>query len=958
MAGSLQVPDDPPHALSIAAVAQLVRTDADHGLSQHEAAARLAAWGRNELREEPVEAWWERLLRQFQSPLVYLLVAAIAVSMLAWALEGASGWPLDALVIGAIMAANAVIGYVQEGKAASAVAELRAMVTEHATVVRDGQNRLVPTTEIVVGDVILLGEGDVVPADARLAQSHLLAVGEAILTGESEPVVKQVEPVAPAALVGDRADMVFGATAVTSGRGRAIVTATGMNTEVGGIATMLGETEAPPTPLEVEIERVGRFLGVAVVAVAVVVVLVASAVSGIGSLDEAVELLLIGVSLAVAAVPEGLPAVLSLVLALGVRRMADRKALLKRLAFAETLGSTTVICVDKTGTLTRNEMAVRVLETPAGRYTFAGLGYDPEGELASDRAELDPTGAATVLRAAALASDADIVRTEAGWRPSGDPTEAALIVAASRAGVDVNADRLRYQRVDEVPFESVRKRMTTLCVDRLGDDATTLYTKGAPDVVLPLCTRELGSEMSPLTPDRRRRWEEVVGELGTQAYRTLAIASKAADRRPAAPLSAADERELTLLGVVAIQDPPRVEARPAVDLARRAGIRTVMITGDHPTTAARIASEVGISEAGSGPITGAELDELGTSVDEVVAHGSVFSRVSPRHKLVLVERLQADGHVVAMTGDGVNDAPALKAADIGIAMGVAGSDVSRGAADMILTDDNIATIVAAVEEGRAIFSNIASFLRYLLSSNMGEVMTMFFGVVLAAVIGLDMGADEVVTPLLATQILWINLLTDTGPALALGNDPVDEQVMDQPPRGRTDRLIDREMATTVLILGFTMAAAALVMIDLTLPGGLLAGHGDIDEARTGAFTVLVIAQLFNAFNARSDRRSALYRPLSNPWLIATVALSFGLQVLVVHARPLNDAFGTAPLSPTQWLWCAVLGGLVLVASEAQKAMRSRRGGLTRRASAAPGVSGSSAAGSPDRSPHPPTEVAP
>ncbi|MDH3754958.1 MAG: HAD-IC family P-type ATPase, partial [Acidimicrobiia bacterium] len=808
------VPPSRPHGRPVDAVVEELGSDVDDGLCQRVAEERLLAVGPNVMDEPPGPTWWRQVLGQFRSPLVLLLAGAIVISIVAWVLDGSPGAPLDALVIASIMIANAAIGVFQERSAETAVAQLRSMVTETATVIRDGRQHHVDTADLVPGDVLVLRAGDTVPADGRVVSAHSLSAAEAVLTGESEPVHKDPAPVDHTASLGDRTSMVFAATSITSGRGSAIVTATGMSTEVGDIAVLLGETEEPPTPLEREIGRVGRLLGIAVVVIVAVVVAVTVLVSGVESGSEAVELLLIGVSLAVAAVPEGLPAVLSLVLAMGVRRMARRNALLKRLPFAETLGSTTVICTDKTGTLTRNEMVVRRLATPSMAYEVTGSGYGPDGDVrAAATAEDGPDarnvstepggtaeadGAMSALTAAVLASDASVRHDGSEWRAVGDPTEAALVAAAGKAGLDVGALATRYERVGEIPFDSHRKRMTTLNRDAHHPGRLLMVTKGAPDFVLPLCTHTSGRTMDePAEPIDLDRWTGTIEAFADEALRTLAIAYRTVD---SISLANADERDLTLLGIVGIMDPPRPHIDEAVDEAQLAGIRVIMITGDHPRTAANIARQVGIDDADRRPLTGEDLDRAGEDFGPLIDGSSVFSRVAPRHKLMLVEALQAEGDVVAMTGDGVNDAPALKAADIGIAMGVTGSDVSKGAADMILTDDNFATIVAAVEEGRSIFANIASFIRYLLSSNAGEVLTMFLGVVFATVIGLEAGEEGVIAPLAATQILWINLLTDSGPALALGIDPLDPAVMRRRPRSRQDRLIDRDMIVSIGII--------------------------------------------------------------------------------------------------------------------------------------------------------------
>jgi calcium-translocating P-type ATPase len=722
--------------------------------------------------------------------------------------------------------------------------------------------------------------------------------------------------------------MVFNGTAVTRGRGRAVVTATGMATELGRIATLLEETEEERTPLQREIDVVGRVLGVAVIVIAVIVVGAVLATSDIDSAGEVVDVLLLGVSLAVAAVPEGLPAILSVVLALGVQRMARQRAIVKQLSSVETLGSASVICSDKTGTLTQNEMTIERIVTASVEVEVTGIGYRPEGELLVDGAPLagGPVleEVRRVLAGGSLANDAVLRQEDGEWSIQGDPTEAAFLVAERKAGF-TEAREDRFTRVGEVPFTSERKMMTSLQSDSEREGRVSVVTKGAPDVLLGRCTHEqVGADIVALTGERRTAILASVERLADLALRTLGVAYRRLPHTEVPEPDESLERELVFAGLVGIIDPPRPEAQASIAEAHRAGLRVMMITGDHPRTAARIAADLGILDDAANAISGAELERLdddGFAAE--VATTNVYARVAPEHKLRIVDALQAVGDIVAMTGDGVNDAPALKAADIGVAMGITGTDVTKQAANMILADDNFATIVSAVREGRAIFANIQKFLRYLLSSNIGEVLTMFLGVVGAGIIGLDAG-EAIVAPLVATQILWINLLTDTGPALAMGVDPPPEDVMGRPPRRLTDRVIDRPMQWDVLFVGTVMALATLAALDLQLPGGLFHGSSSLAEARTAAFTVLVVAQLFNCFNARSQTVSAFDRPFSNPLLWGAVGLSFVLQVAVVYVPFLNHAFQTAPLSAGQWATCIALSSSVLWAEELKKLVMRRR----------------------------------
>jgi len=932
-ATALRSSDDPTLARAVE-VADALGVEPTVGLTAAEAARRLEADGPNELREARATPLWRRILSQFQDPLIYLLLGALLVALLAWVLEGAEGLPIDVIVIGAIVIINAIIGVVQEARADEAVAALSRMTEANSLVLRDGERGTVPSSELVRGDVIVLGEGDQVGADARLVESSGLRVAEASLTGESQPVDKHPRALEGPAELGDRTNMVFKGTAVNRGTGLAVVTATGMDTQMGSIATMLEQTQEEKTPLQREIGRVGRMLGIVVIAIAIVVMATIIIVEGVTQPADLVTVLLLGVSLAVAAVPEGLPAIMSVVLALGVQRMAKRKAVVRQLSSVETLGAASAICSDKTGTLTTNEMTVQRIVTASGTVELAGVGYAPVGDVTSGG---EPIGdgplreeAQVVLAAGSLANDAALTEHDGEWSIQGDPTEAAFLVAARKlAGTVERAER--FERVASVPFDSERKMMST-ANRHLDEDVSVLFSKGAPDVLLERCTAiRIGDDAVPLTDERREQALADVHGLTRQAYRTLGVAYREQPDLPietdAPELDESVEHDLIYVGVVGIIDPARPEAKPSIAEAHRAGIRVLMITGDHPETAARIAADLGIVEPGAEAVVGRELGELDDEALRRTVHDhSVYARVAPEHKLRIVDALQADGQVIAMTGDGVNDAPALKSADIGVAMGITGTEVTKQAAKMILGDDDFATIVAAVREGRVIFDNIKKFLRYLLFSNMGEVMTVFFGVVFAGVLGLAGATDEaVVAPLLATQILWMNLITDSGPALAMGVDPEIDDVMARKPRGVDDRAIDGRMWVGIFITGAVMAVAALGVMDLFLPGGLIPGGDDsIEVARTAAFTTLVFAAMLTAFNARSETHSAFFRPFSNRWLLGAVALSVVLQVAVVEVPFLQVAFGTAHLSAEHWIACVVAATLVLWVSEVQKvALRAR-----------------------------------
>ena len=982
-----QPPQIDPSLADAQAVAASLGVDPNTGLSQAEAERRLAQYGPNELASAPPVPKWKKFLAQFKDPLVYLLLAATGISLIAWFIEkanaapGAEGGeilPFDAIVIVLILIVNAVLGYIQESKAEEAVEALSQMTAPQTNVLRDGKIARINTVDVVPGDVVVLGEGDSIPADGRLLAAASLRVAEASLTGESVPVGKNVDTLAEAKALGDRANMVFNGTSVTQGTGRAIVTSTGMRTQVGKIADLLQATDDDDSPLQKEMNYVSKILGIAVCIIAAVVLVALALTEGFNDIHDVIDSLLLSVSLAVAAVPEGLAAILTVVLALGVRRMAEHHAIVKKLHSVETLGSASVICSDKTGTLTRNEMTVERVVTPSGEVQLTGTGYAPEGRMvaisdagltstpspAQEAAQLE---AVATLAVGALANDGELrENTGAGdgsaasditWEAVGDPTEVSLIVAARK----VKADRkyANYTRVGEIPFTSDRKRMAVVAQDNADAGRLTVFAKGAPDVLLGYCSRiAVNGAVRPMTQGDRQQILAAVERLSAEAYRTLGQAYRPLGTAslaavPGVRINAAGhvadiadqsdvlESDLIWVGMVGIIDPPRTEVRDSVAEAHRAGIRTVMITGDHPLTAARIASDLGIIEtdrngsaAGaddlSGKVlTGVQLDELPDerAFDNATREISVYARVAPEHKLKIVESLQRQGNIVAMTGDGVNDAPAVKTADIGVAMGITGTEVTKQSAKMILADDNFSTIVEAVREGRGIFDNIRKFLRYLLSSNVGEVFTVFGGVMLAGFLGITQpGSQGVTVPLLATQLLWINLLTDAAPALAMGVDPSTDDVMARKPRKLTDRVIDGQMWGDIIFIGLIMAAVTLIGMDMHLAGGLFTdrsvdavGHdAQMTEARTMGFTILVFAQMLNALCSRSHDQSVFVGLFANKWLWGAIALSALLQVVVIYVPFLNTAFGTMPLSAGAWVECLGLAMVVLVASELRK----------------------------------------
>jgi Ca2+-transporting ATPase len=904
-------------------------TDTSRGLTTAEARTRLAQFGDNELAAERPLPAWKRFARQFNDVLVILLLIATAISAALWMYERDASLPYEAIAITVVVLLNAVMGYLQEQRAESAVAALRQMTAAHAHAVRDSTVVSIDAAEVVPGDIIVIEEGDTVPADARVVESTSLKMAEAALTGESLPVSKEVDAISGEVALGDRTNMIYAGTSATYGRGRGVVVATGMRTEMGRIAGMLAHVPAEHTPLQKELDHVGKLLGAVVVVIAIMMIATIVLVEHVRGISALFDVLILGVALAVAAVPEGLPAVVTAVLSMGVQRMARRNAIVRHLSAVETLGSASVIASDKTGTLTRNEMTVREVATASGRVTIGGTGYAPVGEVRSTSGAITGSLQTELERALAVAdraNNASLYRRGDEWVVQGDPTEAALLVASRKAGLQPDHLARRFARVGEVPFSSDRKLMSTLHTDADTEGRVLLFTKGAPDVLLARSTHELvGEAWRPLSETRRREILETNDGLAARAMRTLGVAYRASLDGTLTPgsLSSELERDLVFAGLIGMIDPPRDEAREAVARAKGAGIRPVMITGDHPRTAVVIAQELGLAPDGRA-LTGTELDRLpGDELEEIVAGVSVFARVNPEHKLRIVEALQRHGAVVAMTGDGVNDAPALKTADIGVAMGITGTDVSKQAADIVLADDNFATIVAAVEEGRSIFSNIRKFLRYLLSSNIGEVMTMFFGVVFSRAIGLEPQGGPVVLPLLATQLLWINLVTDGAPALALGLDPPNPTLMQCPPRPPSERVITARMWAGIFFVGVVMAVGTLYVLDASLPGGMVEGTGTLRYAQAKAFTVLILFQLFNVFNARSDRRSAFGDLFSNQWLWAGVLLSLALQCVVLYTPFLQQAFSTVSLSAADWLQCVAVASSVLWLREAEKLVYRR-----------------------------------
>jgi Ca2+-transporting ATPase len=859
------------------------------GLFAEEALRRLAEYGPNELIVARGTSLLALVAEQFKNVLIVILLVATALSAFL-------GHGVEAIAITVIVLFAVTLGFVQEWRAERAVEALRRMSAPTATVLRDGEEAEVPAREVVPGDVLLVRAGDRIAADARLFEAVNLQTEEAALTGESTPVEKTSAVLdAQELALGDRHNTVFAGTAASYGRARALVVATGMQTEFGRIAGLLETVETTRTPLQQNLDGLGRVLArVAFVLVAVIVAL------GWLRAEPFVEMLVFGIALAVAVVPEALPAVVTISLALGVQRLVKRNALMRRLAAVETLGSTSVICSDKTGTLTKDEMTVRRIHAAGVRYDVGGVGYAPRGEVVGADGTPPDAAVEALLRAASLACDARIVRAEDGlaWHVQGDPTEGAVLAVAGKIGLHKSDLDAGCPRIGEIPFCSESKCMTTL---HATPDGTVAFTKGAPEVVLGACSAHVAPHgTAPLDDRARGEWLAVARAMADDALRVLAVAS-----RSDATLENA-QSELTFLGLIGMIDPPREEAREAIATCRSAGIRVVMITGDHPATARAVARELGLTEDGR-VVTGDELEAMSDAAFEAeVERIDVFARVSPAHKLRVVTALQRHGHVVAMTGDGVNDAPALKRADIGVAMGITGTDVAKEAAAMTLVDDNFASIVAAVEEGRGIFGNIKKYLMFLLSSNIGEI-----GLMATAVLaGLPL-------PLTAVQILYVNLATDGLPALALAVDPPEPDVMQRAPRDPRRGIFSRPVVALMSLGGVWSTVANVGLFVWALGSGR-----PLAEAMTMTFVSLVLIQFLKAYCFRSDRITVFLRPFANGWLNLAILWELTLLLCVVYVPALHAPFGTFSLTVTDWLIVLGVAATIVPVLEAGKvAMR-------------------------------------
>jgi P-type Ca2+ transporter type 2C len=879
------------YTLEPAQVAAQLNTHLLHGLSQAEATRRLAEYGPNELQAVERISPWALLLEQFKNILIVILLVAVGLSVVL-------GEGIEALVIAVIVLFAVLLGFVQEYRAERAIEALRQMAAPTATVLRDDEEQDIAARDLVPGDVILLRAGDKVPADARLIEAINLQIEESALTGESLPVEKHTARQTAAGLaVADRKNMIYAGTAASYGRGRALIIATGMQTEFGQIAQLLQTIETGKTPLQVNLDKVGGVLArAALVMVGLIVAL------GVVRGQPLLEMVIFGIALAVAVVPEALPAVVTISLALGVQRMVKRHALIRRLPAVETLGSVSVVCSDKTGTLTKDEMTARKIFVAGKMLEVTGAGYEPHGEFSRDGFMIEPPATLiALLRAATLASDAHLAHDEAEghWHLKGDPTEGALVVAAAKAGLHKHDLDAEFPRVNEIPFTSESKRMTTLHTTAEG---VVAYAKGAPEIILAACTVQL-TEFGTfrLEAGSKDTLLGIARQMASEALRVLAVATK-----PAATLDNA-EREMTFLGLIGLIDPPRPEARAAIETCRQAGIKPVMITGDHPLTAQAIARELGLLQTGR-VVTGADLDALSDDeFDREVEQIDVYARVSPAHKLRVVTALQQRGHLVAMTGDGVNDAPALKKADIGIAMGITGTDVTKEAAAMMLTDDNFASIVAAVEEGRGVFGNIKKYLMYLLSSNIGE-MGLMAG---ASLLGLPL-------PLSAVQILYVNLATDGLPALALAVDPPEDDLMRRPPRNPKTGIFTRPVVILMLLGGLWSTVINLGLYIWATNSGR-----SVAEATTMTFVSLVLIQFFKAYNFRSDRQSVLHRPFANKWLNRAIGWELLLLAIIIYAPFLQEPFGTFSLPLEDWLIIIALAFSVVPVLEFAKWLERR-----------------------------------
>ena len=877
-----------------------LNTSLDSGLSTKDVEANLEKYGLNELTEEKGKSFLSKLKDQFSDFLVLILIAAALVSIFVGEVQ-------DAIVILAIVVVNAFLGLYQEGRAEKSLEALKKMASPNAKVLRNGVTEVIPSANLVPGDLVLLDAGDIIPADLRLVESSNLKVEEASLTGESVPVEKKSSSHFDENIsLGDRLNMAYMSTIVTYGRGKGIVVGTGHDTEIGKIATMIQSFEEEITPLQKKLNHLGKVLGITTIVVCL-------AVFGIGMLQgrEVLEMFMVSISLAVAAIPEGLPAIVTIVLAIGMNKMVKRNAIVKKLLAVETLGTTTVICSDKTGTLTQNEMTVVKVYTDGKVLDVTGGGYEPVGDFIQDgkKIELSSIGDLdTLISIAALTNDANLEQSDNVYKIIGDPTEGALITLAGKANINRGDINKSYPRIEELPFDSGRKMMTTFHENYLPGKIVS-FTKGAPDILIDRCSHiSVDNKIIPFTEDLKKEVLKVNSDFSRDALRVLAFAYREYDKLPEDISSDNNEIDMVFVGLTGMIDPPRVEAKEAIKLCKQAGIQTVMITGDFKDTAFAIAKELGMAETEDQAIMGHDLDNISDEeLKDVVKRVKVYARVSPEHKVRIISALKANGDVTAMTGDGVNDALALKKADIGISMGITGTDVAKNTAEMILTDDNFASIVAAVEEGRIIYSNIKKFVFFLLSCNIGEILLVFVSILLKWPV-----------PLLPIQLLWLNLVTDSFPALALGVEKGDPDIMNDAPRSPDEPILDKGMILGIAFQSIAIAAASLLAYKWGLDTFGSTDTGLL-QARTVAFTTLILAELLRAYSSRSDKFTLFKIGLfSNMTMVYATSFSFILLIAVLYVPFLQPIFYTFPLGFTEWRIALSYAFIPLIAGELYK----------------------------------------
>lgn len=881
-----------------------------NGLTQEEAAKRLAQYGPNELIEKEKISPWKIFLEQFKSILIIILLIAIVLSAIVGDIK-------ESIVIAIIVVMASGLGFFQEYRAERAIEALKKMAAPLASAIRDGRETEIPARELVPGDIIQLKAGNKVPADCRLIEAVNLKIDEAPLTGESIAIEKTVEPLEVDLEVGDRRNMAHMGTVVVYGRGKGIITATGMETEFGRIAGLLQEVKSEKTPLQINLDRLGKLIGFGALVLCIVLASI-----GIMRGHGFLEMLIWGISLAVAVVPEALPAVVVIGLAIGVRKMAKRNALIRKLSAVETLGCTTYICSDKTGTLTQDQMTVRQIYVSGAMIEVTGSGYEPKGEFVLANQNISPESNPALqklLTIASLCNDASLYQDDSKWNIRGDPTEGSLIVAATKANISAEELRSKFPRLGEIPFTSERKRMTTI---HETDNGKIAYSKGAPEIILASCSHILkDNEEKPLTEKEKQILLSLTHDMAARALRVLGFAYKKLNPNqepstyssPSFSFKESEiEQNLVFVGFAGLIDPPRPEAKEAVYFCHQAGIKSVMITGDHKITAEAIARELDILKDGLS-LTGSELDKLSDAqFDSLAEKVEVYARVSPAHKLRVVNALTKKGHVVAMTGDGINDAPALKKADIGIAMGITGTDVTKEAADMILLDDNFASIVAAVEEGRAVFSNIKKYLMFLLSSNIGEILLMAIAILFGPLIGLPSGA----IPLVAIQILFVNLVTDGLPAIALAIDPPDPDLMQQKPRPRGQGIFTKSVTFLTLIGGIWSCLVNIAIFKWALDSGR-----GMAEAQGLCFVSLILIQFFKAYNFRSEKHSIFkIGLLANKWLNLSIVGEILLLLIIIYWPSLHEPFRTFSLSANDWLLVIILAGTIFPVMEISKTL--------------------------------------